>query len=67
MSDDSSNDRPAESMTIFPMGTHFFAPDDIHQVVIQFPDENSAVLFFEWCRSLVNGEEVDNVSPGDDE
>jgi len=40
---------------MFPAGTTFYSPDDINRVTIQFPDENSAIMFFEWCRDRVGG------------
>lgn len=33
-----------------PPNTSFYEPDAIHQVVIQFPDADSAVLFYEWFK-----------------
>jgi len=62
MSEELNDDNPAESMTLFPLGTYFYAPDGINRVTIQFPDQDSAIVFFEWCRSLVNGEQVDNIN-----
>jgi hypothetical protein len=41
-----------QTMMIFPPGTCFFEPDGIHQVTIQFPDQDSAILFFEWAKDL---------------
>jgi hypothetical protein len=49
---DWDDDEP-ETMTIFPAGTHFFEPDPINRVVIMFPDQDSAIAFFEWCREQV--------------
>lgn len=40
------------TLTLFPPGTVIFHPDDIHRVVIQFPDADSAVLFTEWVKQL---------------
>ena len=40
-------------IVIFPTGTYVFPPDDKHQVTIEFPDEDSAIIFFEWCRQVV--------------
>lgn len=49
-----------ERITIFPAGTYFHGPDPIHQVTIEFPDEASAILFFEWCRQqVIDAEEAD--------
>lgn len=45
-------------MTMFPAKTCFFAPDGINQVTIQFPDQDSAIIFFEWCRQLTHVAEV---------
>lgn len=50
--DGGPDDGPA--MLIFPPGTVFFEPDDIHQVTIQFPDEDAAILFFEFCKDVVS-------------
>lgn len=36
-----------------PPGTTVYAPDGIHRVTVQLPDENSAILFYEFLRQLV--------------
>jgi len=56
-SDDNIYEDDSQTLTIFPPGTVFFEPDGINQVTIQFPDENSAIVFFEWCRELVKRSE----------
>lgn len=38
---------------LFPAGTDFYAPDDIHRVIVQFPDPDSAVIFFEYIKQLL--------------
>lgn len=44
------------TLTLFPPGTVIFEPDPIHQVIVQFPDENSAIFFVEWCKQVcING------------
>jgi len=51
-------DDSEQTSDIFPAGTKFCRPqgpnypDDSYWVAIGFPDENSAILFFEWCRQL---------------
>lgn len=45
-----------EEMTIFPAGTKFYRPqgpdypDGFYVNIIKFPDEDSAIVFFEWCK-----------------
>jgi hypothetical protein len=54
------DDEETESMTIFPAGTHFVEPDAIHRVTITFPDQDSAIAFFEWCRQKCIDAELDD-------
>ena len=49
-----------ETMVIFPAGTHFFGPDPINRVSIMFPDRDSAILFFEWCRQRCADAELED-------
>jgi hypothetical protein len=49
-------------ITIFPAGTHFFEPDPINRVSIMFPDQDSAIAFFEWCREQVIHAEASDVT-----
>ena len=51
-----SSDDEQQTMTLFPAGTTFFAPDDIHQVTVQFPDADSAIVFYEWMIDLSKGD-----------
>ena len=53
-----ATDDDDEAMTIFPAGTCFFEPDPINQVTIMFPDKDSAIMFFEWCRQQVIDQEA---------
>ena len=51
-----SSDDEQQTMTLFPAGTTFFAPDGIHQVTVQFPDADSAIVFYEWMIDLCKGD-----------
>ena len=44
-----------DEMVLFPQGTRFnYDPTvDVRVVKIQFPDEDSAIIFTEWCRQKV--------------
>ena len=52
MADETTDD---ESMILFPAGTRFRHDPrvDTRVVRIQFPDEDSAIVFLEWCRQKV--------------
>lgn len=41
------------TFTLLAPGSLIFEPDDIHQVTVQFPDADSAIIYFEWLRQLV--------------
>jgi hypothetical protein len=43
-------------LTIFPPGTNFFEPNEVNEVTIQFPDKESAIVFYEFMRSFINEE-----------
>jgi hypothetical protein len=53
MAIDDIHEDDEQTLMLFPPGTVFFEPDRIHQVTIQFPDADSAVVFFEWCRQII--------------
>jgi hypothetical protein len=57
MAIDDESDESTDQLMIFPPGTCFFEPDGIHQVTIQFPDQDSAILFFEWAKDLCRNAE----------
>jgi hypothetical protein len=38
-------------MRIIPPGTYVFEPDGIHQVTLQFPTQDDAIIFYEWLLS----------------
>ena len=40
-------------LLIIPEGTLLYEPDAIHRVTLQFPDEDSAIVFYEWLRELL--------------
>ena len=60
MAIDDLHEDDEQTMMLFPPGTAFFDPDPLHQVTIQFPDEDSAIVFFEWCRQIVTNTEKRN-------
>lgn len=60
MTDEPNDDRPARTFTLLAPGSVIFEPDGIHQVVVQFPDAESAIVYFEWLRQLI----VDTESAG---
>jgi hypothetical protein len=51
MPDDNTADDQM-TLTLFPVGTVVFDVDDINQVTIQFPDNDSAVFYLEWVKQL---------------
>jgi hypothetical protein len=53
MSVDDIHEDDEQTLMLFPPGTVFFEPDPIHQVTIHFPNEDSAIVFFEFCRQIV--------------
>lgn len=55
------------TMQLFPPNTNIYEPDLIHRVVLQFPNENDAIIFFEWCRQICESgvEEVSPPSPAE--
>lgn len=46
------NEHGQKLMQIMPPGTVIYGPDPIHRVTLQFPDADSAVVFYEWCRQV---------------
>lgn len=46
-------DEDAEDWNVLPVGTSIYAPDEINRVSLQFPDPDSAIVFFEFLRSWV--------------
>ena len=53
MATDDIHEDDEQTLMLFPPGTAFFEPDGINRVTIQFPDENSAINFFEFCRQII--------------
>jgi hypothetical protein len=49
----SDTDNKPQTMVLFPPNTVFFMPNDIHEVTIMFPDAESAIVFYEFCRQVV--------------
>lgn len=47
-------------MIVIPEGTTIFEPDGIHQVTLQFPTQEDAIVFYEWLLSF------DRRPPGED-
>lgn len=43
----------SETMLVIPEGTLLYEPDGIHRVTLQFPDEDSAIIYHEWLRELL--------------
>jgi hypothetical protein len=57
MATDDIHEDDESTLTLFPPNTTIFEPDVIHRVEIQFPDEDSAIFFVEWCKQIcINGE-----------
>lgn len=50
---------------LFPPNTDIYEPDAIHRVVIQFPTENDAIVFFEWCRQICQTQSRENGAAGE--
>jgi len=61
---DQSNDDQAERQTfmLLPPNTTIFEPNDIHEVVVQFPDAESAIVYFEYLRQICIDTERDGYS-----
>ena len=49
------SDEP-EDWQVLPVGTEICAPDEINRVYLQFPDQDAAIVFFEFLRSWCAGE-----------
>lgn len=47
-----------DEIVLLPPGTLISPPDPIHRVTLQFPDEDSAIIFFELCLKMGHAEEV---------
>jgi len=45
-------DDPESTMVLIPVGSTIFEPDDIHQVTVQFPDKESAIVYWGWLCDL---------------
>lgn len=41
----------------FPAGTTFWEPDDINRVTVQFPNQDDAIVFYEWLREVMRAVE----------
>ena len=49
---DNNDNSPNRTMVLLPAGTTIFAPNDIHEVTVQFPDADSAIVFMEWLKQI---------------
>jgi hypothetical protein len=50
---------PAKTMLVIPAGTLIEEPDPLHRVTLHFPNEDAAIIFFEWARSIGQAREVE--------
>lgn len=41
-------------MQLLPSKILVYEPDDINRVILQFPTQNDAIIFFEFLRELTN-------------
>lgn len=46
------------TMEILPPCTLVYSPDPLNRVTLWFPDQDSAIIFFEWCLKMGHAEEV---------
>jgi hypothetical protein len=48
----------ADNITLIPEGTVIFPPDGINRVMLMFPNENDAIVFYEMLCEWLNGESL---------